>query len=801
MFFALAVLALVAPASAGAEEARSFFARVALVAGAAGSLAGIVLVARRRRAFLRFLLGRLAWMSVTLLGITLVTFVILRLAPGDPVLTASAIRASSAEGIDTTGLSQHVGRAQKELLGILRRHQYELIAEDPDGDPLELEIDWADGTPLEKIGRGGAFASGERVLVEHAWSAPGDYAVRARAIDSRGAVSAWSEPLFVRAREPGSPLPPPVSRVAAPGELAPGVAAEFRIDVDGGGDELAVAVDKGDGLGALVVPRSTAGGWRRDLAWRAPGVFDLRARTIAADGAASPWSQPTTIVVLAPNASITPPAIELPRSGTVGAPLVVRARSAARPALDEAGLELRLRITRPSGAVEETPLRSARSGEWLSFETTFEEAGSHRVAVVATHRAVPGESEVSPEASIDIDSKNRVPVTPLRPVGESEARVETTTLEQYATWLGRIVRLDFGESLRFQRDVWSVIWEERLPKTLSLGFFSLLLTYLLAVPIGIYAATRARSFTQKGVSALLFVLYSLPSFWVATMLIVLVVGIPQIAVHHLHCDDPSVHEVGPGFLVPAFALATAIGLASATTRLIGARSLGRGGSSLVFAVVVASLAAALIAWTPRSAASAWALAIAGTGAAGLAAALGALGDSGDGRWGAAFARRAVLLAGVFAFIAWSVERDYFWHALLPVTCLTYGNLAALSRYARSGMLEVLSQDYVRTARAKGLSERAVVYSHALRNGVLPLVTIFANVFPSLITGSVIVETIFTIDGTGQLLVESILNRDYNVIMAMTTLTAVLTLAGYLVSDILYVILDPRVSFDGGARVR
>jgi peptide/nickel transport system permease protein len=136
-----------------------------------------------------------------------------------------------------------------------------------------------------------------------------------------------------------------------------------------------------------------------------------------------------------------------------------------------------------------------------------------------------------------------------------------------------------------------------------------------------------------------------------------------------------------------------------------------------------------------------------------------------------------------------------WHMVLPVVCLTYGGLAYLSRLTRASMLEVIREDYVRTARAKGLSERVVIFKHAFRNALLPLITIFAFLLPSMFGGSVIIESIFSVPGMGQLGFEAVLSRDYPVIMAITAISAFLTLIGLLISDILYAALDPRIKLE------
>ena len=136
-----------------------------------------------------------------------------------------------------------------------------------------------------------------------------------------------------------------------------------------------------------------------------------------------------------------------------------------------------------------------------------------------------------------------------------------------------------------------------------------------------------------------------------------------------------------------------------------------------------------------------------------------------------------------------------WHLILPVFCLTYRSLASLSRYARTGVLDVIRADYIRTARAKGLSEPVVIIKHAVRNGMIPILTLLGTLLPVLIGGSVIIEFIFNIPGMGLYLLESIQARDYNAIMAVLLISTMMTLVGLLISDISYAVVDPRISFD------
>ena len=136
--------------------------------------------------------------------------------------------------------------------------------------------------------------------------------------------------------------------------------------------------------------------------------------------------------------------------------------------------------------------------------------------------------------------------------------------------------------------------------------------------------------------------------------------------------------------------------------------------------------------------------------------------------------------------------DRVWHLLLPSALGATGGIAVLSRYVRSQMLEVEGQDYVRTAKAKGLPPEKVHYKHALRNALLPFVTMFGLILPGLIGGSVIIESIFSWPGMGRMAYEAILARDYPVILTVNFISAVLVLAGTFVSDLLYLVVDPRI---------
>jgi len=260
---------------------------------------------------------------------------------------------------------------------------------------------------------------------------------------------------------------------------------------------------------------------------------------------------------------------------------------------------------------------------------------------------------------------------------------------RYALWLTKLCRLDFGNSYKDQQPVRDKILKT-IPVTLQINIIAIFLIYLLAVPIGVYSSTHQGSPSDKATTVVLFILYSLPSFWVAMLLIMFLGNDRYLNWFPIH----------------------------------GLNSFGAG------------------AWPWRQ---------------------------------------------------WLVDR--LWHLVLPVVCLTYGGLAGLSRYARSGMLEVIRQDYIRTARAYGFSEKVVVFKYAMRNSLIPIITLLATLLPGLIGGSVIIETIFSIPGMGRLGFEAVLSRDYPLIMGVLSISALLTLIGLILSDVLYAVVDPRIKFE------
>jgi peptide/nickel transport system permease protein len=258
----------------------------------------------------------------------------------------------------------------------------------------------------------------------------------------------------------------------------------------------------------------------------------------------------------------------------------------------------------------------------------------------------------------------------------------------YLVWAKSLATFDMGRSISRKEPVASLI-ASRMGPTLLLTITSLILTYLLAIPLGLWSTVHADSLAERTVSVGLYMLYSLPSFVAALFLQILL-------------------AVKLGWL-PLF------GLVDAQTH--------------------DSMSAVGKAW------------------------------------------------------------DVFLHSLMPVTCFTYGSLAYYSRFIKANMEEAVRQDYIRTARAKGVPPRQIIRKHAFRNTLIPLVTLMGLTLPSLLSGAIILERIFAWPGMGTLFFESIHERDYPTIMGLTLMFSSLTLLGQLLADILYAVVDPRVTYN------
>jgi len=259
---------------------------------------------------------------------------------------------------------------------------------------------------------------------------------------------------------------------------------------------------------------------------------------------------------------------------------------------------------------------------------------------------------------------------------------------QYLRLWKNILTLDFSESRIDHRPVLKKIGEA-LPITLFFNILTVLIVYSISIPLGIYMAIHDNTRRERILATVLYVLYALPSFWVALMLLKYFGS-----AEHLNLFPLS------GLVSPYF-------------------------DSL--------------------------------------------------RW-------------------YEKIGDFLIHLVLPITVMVYGSFAFLSRYMKSSFLEALKADYVRTARAKGLKTATVIYVHALRNSVIPIVTLLGGLLPSLIGGSVILERIFSIPGMGKLAYDSFYANDDTVIIAVVSISSVLTMLGIFMSDIAYMLVDPRIRY-------
>ena len=261
-------------------------------------------------------------------------------------------------------------------------------------------------------------------------------------------------------------------------------------------------------------------------------------------------------------------------------------------------------------------------------------------------------------------------------------------LTRYFSWLGKLLRLDFGTSYTYQRPVLQVI-ASRFPVSLTFGLTGMFLTYLVCIPLGIRKALEHTKAFDNWSSILIFMGYSVPSFVLGLILIVL---------------------FGGGSFWDVFPIS------------------------------------------------------------------GVVSD---------YFEELSLLGKIV---------DYISHMFLPLLCYTIGGFAGLTLLMKNSLMEQLNQDYVRTALAKGLTYHQAVFRHALRNALIPIVTNIGMIIGVILSGSMLIETIFTIDGMGLLGYESIVNRDYPVALGLIVISSLLVLLGRIISDFCLVMVDPRIKF-------
>lgn len=308
------------------------------------------------------------------------------------------------------------------------------------------------------------------------------------------------------------------------------------------------------------------------------------------------------------------------------------------------------------------------------------------VAVFALLHSVPGD----PTYFFLGHSTTGVPPSVIASI-KHQHHLDEPLLSQYRWWLSELLTLDFGTSITERRPVLDMI-AEKLPRTFQLNLIAFLLAAAIGVPIGMWSATRSGRLSERAAAVGFFLLYSLPSFWVALMLM----------------------------------------------QLFSVR----------------------LGWLPL------------------------FGMTSD---------HYLELNGAERFA------DRLRHLVLPVVTLTYAQLAIFARFSKSAVTDVIRQDFITTARAKGVAPGAVLWRHAFRNALIPLITLLGLTIPYLISGSVIVEQIFQWDGIGHLYFTAILRRDYPTVLGLTVATAVVTLLASLAADLMYAAADPRIRIDDRSR--
>jgi peptide/nickel transport system permease protein len=264
---------------------------------------------------------------------------------------------------------------------------------------------------------------------------------------------------------------------------------------------------------------------------------------------------------------------------------------------------------------------------------------------------------------------------------------------RYVRWLGALAQGDLGVSFSRNRPVTDII-QELLPNTLLLSFTAIGVAFVLGILLGILQAVRQYSLLDSIASIVGLFFYSMPSFWLALMMVLLFSLFANVWGWPIYFPASDIQSVDYAFLSP-----------------------------------------------------------------------------------------------------FEKVRDRLWHLALPATSLALVLAAGIARYTRTSMLEEIRQDFVRTARAKGLSERVVIFKHTLRNALIPVITLVGLYLPFLFSGTVFIESVFAWPGMGKLVVDAILQRDYPIIMGGSLVFAMMVVVGNLVADVLYAVVDPRIRYD------
>jgi len=374
---------------------------------------------------------------------------------------------------------------------------------------------------------------------------------------------------------------------------------------------------------------------------------------------------------------------------------------------------------------------------------------------------------------------------------------ENSEINGFSFWKG----IDLGKSFRYGRSVIDLI-KENLPITLLLNLISIPLIYLISIGIGVQAAVKRGQAFDVGTSVTMLGLWSIPTMLAGVLLIGFFASeqywhwFPTAGLSHREALDmpflphwENIGDVGILFILMLSGLFGFIALARIKNEIFRV---------LIFSLVGITLGYFMAASLPGVTSSFTYLFLMLL----LAVLIGAIAYSDYLALRYSFIGLLGMLLGIVVSVSYFEGEftrgfllDRLWHLFLPVLCLAYGSFAFLAKLTRTSVLENLMADFARTARAKGVAEEDVLWRHVFRNSLLPLITVSASLLPGLLAGSVIVESIFSIDGMGKLAVEAVKGRDRELVLSITFVSGVLTLAGYLIADICYAIADPRVSYD------
>jgi ABC-type dipeptide/oligopeptide/nickel transport system permease component len=340
----------------------------------------------------------------------------------------------------------------------------------------------------------------------------------------------------------------------------------------------------------------------------------------------------------------------------------------------------------------------------------------------------------------------------------------------YAKWLYQFAQGNMGSSIFTGRPVTEMLWD-RIPNTILLMGASLVLSLVIGVTFGVVSAIRQYSWFDYSVTSFAFFGYSMPTFWFGIMLM-------MIFAANDYTFSLGGQTLSFGHWLPAAGMFSA-GFEGGLSDILKVE--GAGG--WVDAVRNFSPLALVLGFTGMIGITLSGKRNLAPVAKGLGFAVVAVVTLNVALWGLAILQHLAPWADLTA------------HMILPTAVLCIVSIASWSRFARSSMLEVIRMDYIRMARAKGLSERVVIGKHALRNSLVPIVTIVALAIPGLFAGAVITEQIFAWPGVGRLFIDSLNKSDYPVVMAIMFISAVLVVVSNLLADVLYAALDPRIRFN------